>query len=180
MPGRRENRCCQCNGPNKKCTNCQCTRANRACRNCLKGVQCQNPRGNNQSRETEEERPDDSGETPEEGQEQERETSPQDNNDRDITWKNLSKDDALRWLDNTYSEIVGWSTGNFFEPPKCEATANAIKEMVVLLNNCNQDSPLAALALKVFFILPKLLFQKIHTKARVRENVKAVTRRVNL
>ena len=52
--------------------------------------------------------------------------------------------------------------------------------MVILLNNYIEDSPVAALALKAFFILPKLLFQKTHSKSKKSENVKAVTRRVGL
>ena len=52
--------------------------------------------------------------------------------------------------------------------------------MIVLLNNYNHDTPLAALALKVFFILPKLFFQKTHRKSKTSENVKAVTRRIDL
>ena len=71
---------------------------------------------------------------------------------------------ATRWVDVTYREIVGWTANNFFEPPKCTATTKLIKEMIILLNNYNHDTPLAPLALKMFFILPKLFFQKTHKK----------------
>ena len=87
---------------------------------------------------------------------------------------------ATRWVDATYSEIVGWTANNLFEPPKCTATKRIINEMVVLLNNYNRDTHLAPLALKMFFILPKLFFQKTHKKSKTSENVKAVTRRVDL
>ena len=97
-----------------------------------------------------------------------------------FVWKDLTKEAATRWVDNTYREIVGWSANNLFEPPKCAATTKLIKEMVFLLNNYNQDTPLAPLALKIFFILPKLFFQKTHKKSKTRENVKAVTRRIDL
>ena len=82
----------------------------------------------------------------------------------DFSWKDLTKDAATCWVDDTYLEIAGWSANNFFQPPKCTATTNIIKEMVVLLNNYNQNTPMAALALKTFFILPKLFFQKPHNK----------------
>ena len=52
--------------------------------------------------------------------------------------------------------------------------------MVILLNNYNQDTPLAPIALEIYFIFPKFFFQKTHRKAKTRDNVKAVTRRVEL
>ena len=52
--------------------------------------------------------------------------------------------------------------------------------MVNLLNNYNQDSPTAALALKTFFIIPKLFFQKTHRKAKTSDHTKALARRVVL
>ena len=55
-----------------------------------------------------------------------------------------------------------------------------MKKMVILLNNYNQDTPLAALALKIFFIIPKLFFQRTHRKTKASENVKTVKRRVDL
>ena len=81
-----------------------------------------------------------------------------------VVWKDRTQEAATRWVDDTYLEIVGWSANNLFLPPKCAATTNIIREMVGLLNNYNQDTPLAALALKTFFILPKLFFQKTHKK----------------
>ena len=81
-----------------------------------------------------------------------------------VFWKDLTKEAATRWADATYLEIAGWSANNLFEPPKCAATTEMIKEMTVLLNNYNQDTPLAPLALKIFFIFPKLFLQKTHKK----------------
>ena len=77
-----------------------------------------------------------------------------------MAWKDLTNEEATDWVDKTYLEIVGWSVNNLFEPPKCTATTKIIKEMVFLINSYNQNTPLAPLALKIFFILPKLLFQK--------------------
>lgn len=52
--------------------------------------------------------------------------------------------------------------------------------MVILLNQYIQDTPFAPHALKIFFMLPKLFFQRTHNRTKTSENVKAVTRRVDL
>ena len=96
------------------------------------------------------------------------------------SWKNLTNEEATDWVNNAHREIARWSANNIFEPPKCAATTQIIREMVILLNNYNQDTPLAALALKMFFIIPKLFFQKTHRKAKTSDNVRAITRRVDL
>ena len=109
---------------------------------------------------------------------------PQDNvggqEGRQTTWKGLTEDSITKWVNETYLEIVGWQASNLFEPPRCTATATAAKEMAAILNNFNQDTPLAPFALKAFFILPKLFFQKTHQKSKTSENVNAVKRRVDL
>ena len=102
------------------------------------------------------------------------------NQRRNTIWKNLAEEEITRWVDKAYHEIVGWSTGNLFEPPKCAATTTITKEMTVLLTNYNQDTPLAPFALKLTFIMPKLFFQKTHKKSKTSDNVKAVARRADL
>ena len=52
--------------------------------------------------------------------------------------------------------------------------------MAALLNDYNRDTRLAPVALKIFFILPKLFFQKTHRKSKTKENIQAVKRRVDL
>ena len=71
-------------------------------------------------------------------------------------------------MNDTYNEIVGWSIYNIFEPPKCAATTKIVKEMVVL-HNYIQDASIAPFVLKIFFLLPKLFFQK-HQNRRERES----------
>lgn len=83
-------------------------------------------------------------------------------------------------MNKAYQEIIGWSSNNLFEPPKCAATTTLVKEMATLINAYTQDTPLAPYALHIVFLLPKLVLQKTHSKARTSDNVKAVTRRVNL
>ena len=102
------------------------------------------------------------------------------NGRRNFIWKGLTEEATIMWVNDTYIEIVGWSTCNLFEPPKCAATTKIVKEMVVLLHSYIQDAPLAPFVLKIIFLLPKLFFQKTHRNAKISENVKAVTRRVDL
>ena len=84
------------------------------------------------------------------------------------------------WVNKTYQEAVRWSANNLFEPPKCTATTNVAKEMAEIINCYTQDKPFAPYALKTLFSLPKLFFQKTHRKSKTSENIKALTRRVNL
>ena len=95
-------------------------------------------------------------------------------------WKNLTEEEITGWVDRAYHEIIGWSTANLFEPPKCAATTTITKEMAVLLTNYNQNTFLAPFALKLTFIMPKLFFQKTHKKSKTSDNAKAVARRADL
>lgn len=201
-----QRRCCLCAREEHKCVNCQCSRQNRKCTHCRKGDGCRNPRGRSpQGSEREEERPGDSQE-PQQDEEQQQEADPppppippppppphtpprprQDldeienvNGRRNFIWKGLTEEATAMWVNNTYNEIVGWSTYNLFEPPKCSATTKIVKEMVVLLHSYIQDAPLAPFVLKIFFLLPKLFFQKTHRNSKTGENVNGVTRRVDL
>ncbi|KAG0722346.1 hypothetical protein GWK47_006083 [Chionoecetes opilio] len=97
-----------------------------------------------------------------------------------ILWKGQTEEETTRWVNNTYHEIVGWSANNHFELPKCTAITKITKDMVGLINDYNLDTLFAPYALKVFFLLPKLFFQKTHQKAKTNNNVKALTRRVDL
>ncbi|KAK3891111.1 hypothetical protein Pcinc_004980 [Petrolisthes cinctipes] len=199
-------KCCQCTKEEHKCVNCRCARQNRKCINCRKGDGCQNPLGRDQGGEREEEEQENSQESQGESQHDRRQDEvrvpdtppqpPQRNppppqppqldpnvveNERGIfTWKGLTAEAITRWVSNTYLEIVGWSAHNLFEPPKCAATTKIAKEMVILLNQYIQDTPFAPHALKIFFMLPKLFFQRTHNRTKTSENVKAVTRRVDL
>lgn len=182
-------------------------RQNKKCINCRKGDGCQNPLGRDHQGSEREEEPGDSQES-QQDEEQERtmETEmggeaalpstpsqhapslPQHNvyaarhtnGRRNLVWKGLTEEETTMWVNNTYTELVGWSTCHLFDPPKCAATNKIVQEMVILLNNYLQESPLAPYAMKLFFTLPKLFFQKTHRNAKVAENVKAVARRVGL
>lgn len=95
-------------------------------------------------------------------------------------WKGLAGEEATRWVDDTYHEVAGWCASNLFEPPKCGATTTVIKEMVTLLNNYMQDTPLQPIAMKAFFIFPHLFLQKTHQKTKQVENIEALRRRIEL
>lgn len=209
MPGLpAQNKCCGCSKADHKCTNCKCVKQGTKCSNCRKGNDCQNPLGRDHDREREEEQRDgDQGSYEVEDRAPVSQPPPppppqpptvplslnivplpQDNvvqpvegrRGRTTTWKGLTEEATIKWVDETYLEIVGWPASNLCEPPRCAATVKIVKEMATLLNNFTQDTPYAPFALKVLFLLPKLIFQKTHLKAKISENVKAVTRRVEL
>ena len=102
-------------------------------------------------------------------------------NDRgeNLNWMGLSREDTKVWVDTAYLEVVGWSTRNLFEPPKCGATRNMIKEMTKLINNYIYNTPLAPHALKILFIMPHLMCQRPHPKSKQRENVVAIKKRMD-
>ena len=95
-----------------------------------------------------------------------------------LIWKGLEGENVERWVEETYQEIVKWDPFNLFTPPMCAATKDLITEMTCLLNNYNVDSILAPLALKILFLMPKLLLQQTHEKAKGRENTAALSRRM--
>ena len=97
-----------------------------------------------------------------------------------LFWKGLEEEHAKKWVNDTYIEVVGWSANNLFEPPKCGAMTHIIKEMVSLLHNYNQNTPLAPLSLKTIFIFPHLFLQKTHQKSKSAEHVKALKRRTDM
>ena len=181
MPSQNNPRCCVCASAQQKCSSCDCVRKGIPCRNCKKGVLCLNRPPADQNREREGVRPRDE-DAPQDGQQEAAEidgrlhanTQPPppvieqtqaQNANGDLMWKGRTLAAAKEWVDETYLEIVGWSAYNFMDAPKCDATKRIIKEMTILVNNYNQDSPLAAFTLKMLFILPKLFFQKTHRKA---------------
>ncbi|KAG0711530.1 hypothetical protein GWK47_002266 [Chionoecetes opilio] len=203
-------RCCVCTRREHKCLNCKCGRLNRRCVNCNNGNECQNPSRREQGREREEEAGDNlelQEEDQQDGRQRDNEmpespialtpvSSPrtpppphdvpqpnidvEENEGGNIFWKGQTEEETKRWVDNTYLEIMGWSANNNFEPPKCTAMTKLIKVMVCLINEYNLDTPFAPYALKVLFLLPKLFLQKTHQKAKTNNNVKALTRRVEL
>ena len=83
-----------------------------------------------------------------------------------LIWKGLEGENVERWVEETYQEIVKWDPFNLFTPPMCAATKDLITEMTCLLNNYNLDSILAPLALKILFLMPKLLLQQTHKLAK--------------
>ena len=98
--------------------------------------------------------------------------------DQPMTWMGLEGEVAENWVNETHLEVASWSSYNIFEPPICAATKDMIKEQTSLINNYNVDSILAPIALKIPFLMPHLLCQKTHEKAKHAENVAALTRRM--
>ena len=92
----------------------------------------------------------------------------------------MTGEQAKQWVDGAYSEIVTWSSNNLFEPPMCNGTSFMIKQMTQIINNYNQDTFLAPIALKVQAIIPHLFLNKTQPKSKHRENIQAVNRRMEL
>ena len=191
--------CCQCNGRNQNCTNCRCKRSNQPCRGCRKGNACRNPLGNQgeggaivvppqaneplvqeiQENEGGEDEIEQTDEPNEQGTPGERpgndarheEAAGAQQEDRPLRWKGMEEEPAKRWVNETYLTVVSWSANNLMEPPICAATKDMINEMICLLNNYIVASTLAPIALQIFFMMPHLLLQKTHDKAKRAENL---------
>ena len=116
-----------------------------------------------------------------EGDERQQEEIPRDQQvDMLLRWKGLEGEEAERWVEDTYKEVVTWSSANMFDPPMCTATKDLIREMTSLINNYIVDSNLAQLAFRILFLMPKLLLQRTHENAKGRENTAALGRRMAL
>ena len=82
--------------------------------------------------------------------------------------------------DKIYNHIISFKHRNMFELPQNNTTDHFMKEMTKLLSHYNSDSSIKKQALKLLMILPCLLLQKVHSKAKTRENNNALRRRLDL
>ena len=95
-------------------------------------------------------------------------------------WQSWNVEAALEWVNSAYTQIVSFSQGNLFDPPKCGATKTLVEEMTLLIRAYTNTSHAAPLALKTLAVLPHLMLQRTHRKSKGSENVKAVQRRIEL
>ena len=200
MPRRRRRppKCCRCSGPQQNCTNCKCIREGRPCVNCSKGASCRNPlnqhqgenrdagpRGEPLRQENDVRREEEEREEPpiqvvarDEGGQEEEPRGQEEN--QQIQWMGLEGAAAKKWVEDAYQEVVCWSAFNLFDPPMCAATRSMIIEMTTLLNNFNVGSTLDPLVFQILFLMPQLLCQKTHEKAKISENIAALRRRMTM
>ena len=67
-----------------------------------------------------------------------------------------------------------------FEPSQNNTLGQLVKEMTNLITHYSVDTPINKLALKLILIMPSLLLQKLHPKAKAQENSEAFKRRMKL
>ena len=82
-------------------------------------------------------------------------------------------------VEAAYEAVANFSAGNLFMPQQGKITEAMITQMTRLINEYNNDAPTRDIALKMLFMMPKLLLQKEHFKSKKKENTKALERRMD-
>ena len=112
---------------------------------------------------------------------QEQDYDVQSENSNNITAPKISHPEQL-WekerVENIYSKIIHLKHGNMFVPTSGNSLQAMIKEMTYLINEYNNNSPSASIALKLLMIMPKLLLLRPHKKSKTKENNEALKRRI--
>ena len=65
-----------------------------------------------------------------------------------------------------YDEKIYFKKCNIFEPSESNTLRQLVKEVTNLITYCNIDAPISKPALKIIMIMPSLLLQKLHPKAK--------------
>ena len=108
--------------------------------------------------------------------------SPQDVNSHTpsaVRWNGCGGQELEEVVETAYNEIIHFRHFNMFMPPNGESKKKMLIEMTSLIQEYVDDSPMEHLALKMLMIMPQLLQQKTHIKAKTKENNKAFDRRMN-
>ena len=87
--------------------------------------------------------------------------------------------DLSQIINATYNETTKWRK-NLFNIPSGATGKRFVEEMTKLINNWNNKSPLANVALKALFIMPALLLQKPFKTSKSKDHVKSLERRLEL
>ena len=82
-------------------------------------------------------------------------------------------------VDKAYQEIVHWRH-NIFSLPSGKAGQEFVSEMSRLFRASGESTALEAVAIKAATILPPLLLQKPHARARVKDHILCLQRRLGL
>ena len=98
----------------------------------------------------------------------------------DLTWNGRQGKEFENLINSMYEEIIYLKIYNIFEPSQSNTLGQLVKEMTNLITHYNVDAPINKLALKIIMIMPSLLLQKLHPKAKAQENNKAFKRRMKL
>ncbi|XP_037792733.1 uncharacterized protein LOC119588098 [Penaeus monodon] len=173
-------RCCACTTRN--CSNCICARSHRSCTNCRVGPTCQNKDHIHEERIEEQMEtatgPQQEEDTTEHGIQQPA-TQERGEDPPRRYWQAMSLDEAKAVTESIYRKIIEFSPNNICEIPKSNATIDFIKEMEFLIKEYTNGTFLQSIALKVVAILPHLICQKTHSKAKTSDNIKAIKRRMD-
>ena len=86
--------------------------------------------------------------------------------------------DPAETIETIYNKIVYFKHHNMFTPSQGTTTEMMTREMTRIIEEYNNDTSGKAMAMKLLMIMPKLLLQKEHMKAKKKENDKAFRRRM--
>ena len=81
-------------------------------------------------------------------------------------------------IETMYNKILYFKHHNMFTPSQGTTTEMMTREMTRIIEEYNNDTSGKAMAMKLLMIMPKLLLQKEHMKAKKKENDKAFRRRM--
>ena len=86
--------------------------------------------------------------------------------------------DPAETIETIYNKIVYFKHHNMFTPSQGTTTEMMTREMTRIIEEYNNDTSGKAMAMKLLIIMPKLLLQKEHMKAKKKENDEAFRRRM--
>ena len=98
----------------------------------------------------------------------------------DLTWNGRQRKEFEYLINSIYEEMTYFQKYNIFEPSQSNTLGQLVKEMTYQITHYNADAPINKLALKIIMIMPSLLLQKLHPKAKAQENNEAFKRRMKL
>ena len=86
--------------------------------------------------------------------------------------------DPAETIEAIYNKTVYFKHHNMFTPSQGTTTEMMTREMTRIIEEYSNDTSGKAMAMKLLMIMPKLLLQKEHMKAKKKENDKAFRRRM--
>ena len=86
--------------------------------------------------------------------------------------------DPAETIEAIYNKIVHFKHHNMFTPSQGTITEMMTREMTRIIEEYNNDASGKTMAMKLLMIIPKLLLQKEHMRAKKKENDKAFRRRM--
>ena len=94
-------------------------------------------------------------------------------------WGDKYGNEVTSQIQEAYERVVHMRR-NIFMPPTGNSTKELIREISKLLNEYNEDTAMAYIAMKALMILPALVLQKPSAKSKSQDHVAALKRRMKL